>query len=175
MLHVLRSKRQPCYNEFLMYYYSPTHGKVDLATLREIVSRYMSEGSKENYQIIVGTDSQKIKSGNGYDFVSALVVHRLGRGGIYFWRRELYEKTVNLKERMYREALMSLEVSEGFVELLRSNGVSRFNIQIHIDIGKNGKTKDLIQEITGMIRSSGYDVKIKPDSFGASKVADRHT
>ncbi len=158
-----------------MYYYSPTHGKVDLATLREIVSRYMSEGSKENYQIIVGTDSQKIKSGNGYDFVSALVIHRVGNGGIYFWRRELYEKTVNLKERMYREALMSLEVSEGFVELLRSNGISRFNIQIHIDIGKNGKTKDLIQEITGMIRSSGYDVKIKPDSFGASKVADRHT
>ena len=158
-----------------MYYYSPTHGKVDLATLREIVSRYMSEGLKENYQIIVGTDSQKIKSGNGYDFVSALVIHRVGNGGIYFWRRELYEKTVNLKERMYREALMSLEVSEGFVELLRSNGISRFNIQIHIDIGKNGKTKDLIQEITGMIRSSGYDVKIKPDSFGASKVADRHT
>ena len=76
---------------------------------------------------------------------------------------------------MYREALMSLEVSEGFVELLRSNGISRFNIQIHIDIGKNGQTRDLIQEITGMIRSSGYDVKIKPDSFGASKVADRHT
>lgn len=158
-----------------MHYYSPTHGKVDLPTLREIVSRYMSEGSKENYQIIVGTDSQKLKSGTGYDFVSALVVHRLGHGGIYFWRRELYEKTVSLKERMYREALMSLEVSEGFVELLRSNGISRFNIQIHIDIGKNGQTRDLIQEITGMIRSSGYDVKIKPDSFGASKVADRHT
>ncbi len=158
-----------------MYYYSPTHGKVDLATLRNIVSRYMSQGTKENYQIIVGTDSQKIKSGAGYDFVSAFVVHRIGHGGIYFWRRELYDKKVSLKERMYREAIMSLEVSEGFVELLQINGISRFNIQIHIDIGKNGETRDLIQEITGMIRSSGYDVKIKPDSFGASKVADRHT
>lgn len=158
-----------------MYYYSPTHGKVDLATLRKIVSDYMSKGNKDNYQIIVGTDSQKIKSANGYDFVSALVVHRIGNGGIYFWRRELFEKTVSLKERMYREALMSLQVSEGFVELLQHNGISRFNIQIHIDIGKNGETRDLIQELTGMIRSNGYDVKIKPDSFGASKVADRHT
>ncbi|PJC83188.1 hypothetical protein CO006_00795, partial [Candidatus Roizmanbacteria bacterium CG_4_8_14_3_um_filter_35_14] len=24
-------------------------------------------------------------------------------------------------------------------------------------------------------RGSGYEVKIKPDSYGASKVADRHT
>ncbi len=158
-----------------MHYYSPTHGKVDLQELKRIVSVYMATGNKNDYQIIVGTDSQKIKSGNGYDFVSALVVHRIGGGGIYFWRRELFGKTISLKERMYREALMSLEVSEGFVELLRHNGISKFNIQIHIDIGRNGETRDLIQELTGMIRSSGYEVKIKPDSFGASKVADRHT
>lgn len=158
-----------------MHYYSPTHGKVDLQELKRIVSVYMATGNKNDYQIIVGTDSQKIKSGNGYDFVSALVVHRIGGGGIYFWRRELFDKTISLKERMYREALMSLEVSEGFVELLRHNGISKFNIQIHIDIGRNGETRDLIQELTGMIRSNGYDVKIKPDSFGASKVADRHT
>ncbi len=158
-----------------MYYYSPTYGKVDLNKLREIVSGYMAKCKKDNYQIIVGTDSQKIKSGNGYDFVSALIVHNIGNGGIYFWRRELFGKTISLKERMYREALMSLEVSEGFVHLLKDNGVTRFNIQIHIDIGHNGETRDLIQELTGMIRSNGYDVKIKPDSFGASKVADRHT
>ena len=95
-----------------MYYYSPTHGKVDLATLREIVSRYMSQGTKENYQIIVGTDSQKIKSGAGYDFVSAFVVHRIGHGGIYFWRRELYDKKVSLNMNLNIESRNSVSLEK---------------------------------------------------------------
>lgn len=33
----------------------------------------------------------------------------------------------------------------------------------------------MITEVVGMIRGSGYDVKIKPQSYGASKVADRYT
>ena len=50
----------------------------------------------------------------------------------------------------------------------------KYDIEIHVDIGNNGKTKNLISEIVGMVRSSGYTVKIKPDAFGASNVADRH-
>ncbi len=155
-------------------YHSPTYGEVDLYRLKEIVTRYMSQSHKGRYQIIVGTDSQKIK-GNGYDFITAFIVHHVGFGGIYFWRREQVRKTISLKERIYQEAIMSLETSESFVAFFKSNGISRYNIQIHVDIGKDGDTRELIQEVTGMIRGSGYEVKIKPDSFGASKVADRHT
>jgi len=32
----------------------------------------------------------------------------------------------------------------------------------------------MISEVTGMVRGSGFEVKIKPDAYGASKVADRH-
>ena len=70
---------------------------------------------------------------------------------------------------------MSLETSENFINFFRVNGISRYNIQIHVDIGHNGETRDMITEVVGMIRGSGYDVKIKPDSYGASKVADRYT
>ena len=157
-----------------IYYHSPTYGKVDLFRLKEIVTNYMAQDKKGLYQIIVGTDSQKIKS-NGYDYITALIVHHVGFGGIYFWRREQVKKMVSLKERIYQEAIMSLETSESFVAFFKSNGISRYNIQIHVDIGKKGDTRELIQEVTGMIRGSGYEVKIKPDAFGASKVADRHT
>jgi len=155
-------------------YHSPTHGKVDLNGLKKIVSSFMAADKKANYEIIVGSDSQKIKSG-AYDFVSALIIHRIGAGGIYFWKRQVYEKKMSLKERIYSEATMSLETSENFVQFFKTNGISKYNIQIHVDIGKNGETRTLITEVVGMIRSSGYEVKIKPDSYGASKVADRHT
>ena len=49
------------------------------------------------------------------------------------------------------------------------------SIEIHLDIGTNGDTKDLIREVVGMVVGSGFDARIKPDSFGASKVADRFT
>lgn len=153
---------------------SPTHGQVDLEKLKNIVSSYMAVDKKAKYEIIVGTDSQKMEKG-GYDFVSALVIHRIGFGGIYFWKRVIDKKKMALKERIYREATMSLETSENFVTLFKMNGISRYDIQIHVDIGPNGETKDMISEISGMIRGSGYEVKIKPYSYGASKVADRYT
>ncbi len=155
-------------------YQSPTHGKVDLENLKKIISSFMAQDKKATYEIIVGSDSQKIKTGS-YDFVSALIIHRVGAGGIYFWKRQIYTKKISLKERIYMEATMSLTTSENFVKFFKTNGISKYNIQIHVDIGKNGETRNLITEVVGMIRGSGYEVRIKPDSYGASKVADRYT
>lgn len=157
-----------------MFYNSPTYGKVTLDRLKEIVSSFMAGDKKASYEVIVGSDSQKVKK-DVYDFVSALIVHRIGFGGIYFWKREVTARKISLKERIYQEATMSLITSENFVKFFKTNGISKYNIQIHVDIGHNGETRELITEVVGMIRSSGYDVKIKPLSYGASKVADRYT
>lgn len=134
----------------------------------------MAADKKAKYEIIVGSDSQKV-SDNVYDFVSALIIHKIGAGGIYFWKREVHDKKISLKERIYQEATMSLQTSEHFVTFFRQNGIAKYDIQIHVDIGPNGATREMITEVTSMVRGSGYDVKIKPDSFGASKVADRYT
>ncbi len=155
-------------------YHSPTHGIVDLDRLKNIISTFMAQDKKARYEIIVGTDSQKVKK-DSYDFVSALIVHRVGFGGIYFWKRQVIDRKVSLKERIYQEATMSLQTSENFIHFFKVNGISKYNIQIHVDIGHNGETRDMITEVVGMVRGSGYDVKIKPDSYGASKVADRYT
>ncbi|NTU46827.1 hypothetical protein HGA88_04345 [Candidatus Roizmanbacteria bacterium] len=157
-----------------MFYNSPTYGKVPLERLKDVVFDYMSKDTTSSYKIIVGSDSQKVVN-NVYDFVNAIVIHRVGSGGIYFWLRTVVTQTMSLKERMYREATMSLETSEKLVELFKEKGILRYNIEIHVDIGNNGKTRVLINELTAMIRGSGYEVKIKPDSFGASKVADKYT
>ncbi len=48
-------------------------------------------------------------------------------------------------------------------------------MEIHVDVGNNGPTRSLIKEIVGMIEGMGFVAKVKPDSFGASRVAHRHT
>lgn len=159
---------------YLFMYHSPTYGKINLNELKKIISNFMAADKKARYEVIVGTDSQKVGK-DRYDFVSALIVHRVGSGGIYFWKRELIERKISLKERIYQEAIMSLQTSENFVNFFKTNGISKYDIQIHVDIGHKGETRELISEVVGIIRGSGYKVKIKPESYGASKVADRYT
>ncbi|MFY9360598.1 MAG: ribonuclease H-like YkuK family protein, partial [Limnochordia bacterium] len=39
----------------------------------------------------------------------------------------------------------------------------------------NGATKSLVKEVVCMVNGSGFLCKVKPDSYGASSVADRYT
>lgn len=137
---------------------------------------YMLEDQKRNYTIVIGTDSQQyLKT----DFVVAIVIHRVGAGGRYFWVRDQRENIYSLRQRIYLEALKSLEVAEimtkSIYKLLENEKDCRFNIEIHVDIGENGKTRDMIKEVVGMIRGNGFEVKTKPLAYGAFVVADRHT
>ena len=48
-------------------------------------------------------------------------------------------------------------------------------VSIHIDAGNSpkGKTKDLVNFVTGWVRATGFNCTIKPDSYAASSVADK--
>lgn len=153
---------------------SPTLGSLELAQVRERILEFLSQEPEYKYQLVVGTDSQP-HNGSGVDFVTAIVVHRVGQGGIYFWKRVVNKKTYVLRARMYEEAALSLEMAETVLALLHKDGVTRYDVEIHVDIGKFGDTREMISEIIGMIRGSGYRVKMKPESYAASKVADRYT
>ncbi len=153
---------------------SPSWGTLNLAQVREKVLKFMEAQPEHKYRLVIGSDSQN-KNGSETDFVSAIVVHRLGRGAIYFWQRRVDKKRYVLRQRIYEEATLSLALADKFLEITRHDGISRFDVEIHVDIGEYGETKTMIDELVGMIRGSGFRVRIKPDSYGASKVADRHT
>ena len=100
----------------------------------------------------------------------------MGGGGIYFWKGYKKTRPYTLKERIYEEALTSLEFANEFIFHLKgAEELLQIGLEIHVDIGENGKTREMIAEVVAMIKGNGYEVKTKPDSFGASKVADRHT
>lgn len=156
-----------------MNYHSYTYGDLSLMQVRERISEFMKEEKGPQYQVIIGTDSQQHNGST--DFVTAIVIHRIGHGGIYFWSRTIDQKKRVLKQRIFEEAAQSLTVAQGLMEEFKKNGILKLDFTIHVDVGQRGPTREILSEVVAMIRSSGFDVKTKPDSYGASKVADRHT
>jgi uncharacterized protein len=157
---------------------SPSQGEVGLEKMVNIISSFISEQPGAFYRVVIGSDSQAKRS-NGdseVDFVTAVVVHRIGRGAKYFWRKEKQKGTIILRDKIYTETLMSLKLAEDLVPLLRKNITpAKYDLEIHIDVGPLGPTREMIREVVGMVTGSGYVAKTKPDSWGASKVADKHT
>jgi predicted RNase H-related nuclease YkuK (DUF458 family) len=103
------------------------------------------------------------------------VVHRLGKGARYFYHRRSQRRIVHLRQRIFFEASLSLGLAGRIAERFAQDGHAGLDVEIHLDVGPNGDTRDLIREIVGMVTGSGFDAKIKPESFGATKVADKYT
>ena len=152
---------------------SPTYGQLDFAKMVEKVAQYMEEMPYQKYRVVIGSDSQ-VHNHSEVDFVSAVIVHRVGSGGIYFWAREKIKKPYVLRERIYEEATRSMALAEEFLQGFKDN-VLEYDLEIHVDVGRLGETRAMINEVVGMIRGSGFKVKIKPEAYGAQSVADRHT
>ncbi len=152
---------------------SPTYGELDWQeTLSQMVA-YIGQDVSGQYELIIGTDSEARNNGHA-DFVSALIVHKNKSGGIYFWGRQTKEHLYSLKQRILLEANTSLILAQKLVGDFAALGLLDLNLEIHVDVGPNGPTRELISEIVGMIRANGFRVATKPSSWGASHVADRH-
>jgi uncharacterized protein len=152
---------------------SPTHGPLDFDQVLVKLLEYVGNEPGLEYELIIGTDS--MPTGKEAEFVSAIVVHRKSRGGIYFWSKRHETSLHTLRQRIFQEALYSLRLAEQLIESLKARNVPDFNLTIHVDVGPNGETKKMLHEIVGMIKGNGFAVKTKPDSYGASSIADRHT
>ena len=134
------------------------------------------------YKVTIGTDSERLADGRA-DFVSAIVVHRVGRGGRYFWRRFELGKFHTLRDRIVREVLLSLDLGKAvLLELQKLSPVEgpgaqvvpQWEFEIHIDVGERGETRVMIQEVVGMVRAHNFEAIVKPGSYAASNVADRY-
>ncbi len=153
---------------------SPTYGQLNFSEVVGSITNYIEAQPEFKYKVIVGSDSEVENDGH-VDYVTAVAVHRVGAGGVYYWQKNVGEKCFTLRERIYNEALMSLDFAKKLLSAFQVQGILELGLEIHVDVGTKGETRLIINEIVGMVRSSGFLIKTKPDSFGASKVADRHT
>jgi predicted RNase H-related nuclease YkuK (DUF458 family) len=151
---------------------NPTRGPLNFEQMFGDIVAYIQEAPEDRYKLIIGTDSQL---GDDVCFVTAVVVHRKGKGGRYYYRRDHERINRSLRQRIFYETARSLDVASRLAAKLAENGHADLNVEIHCDVGRNGETKDLIREVVGMVVGSGFDARIKPDSYGASCVADKYT
>lgn len=158
-------------------FFSPTKGALTIEGVVKEITSYLDEDPDRIYKIVIGTDSQN--QSDLSDFVTAVVIHRIGSGGRYFWQKNTKQKMVNLRQRIYEEVNFSLIMAQDLIAHLKSflseQSLLSKGLEIHVDIGENGETKEMIKEVVGMVRGNGFNVKTKPEAYGASKVADKHT
>ena len=151
---------------------SPSKGKLHFNQVVDDLIAFINADPSSQYTVIVGTDSEQ--SRQLAEFVSVVLVHRVGKFGRYFWQRD-QAKVFDRHDRILKEAYRSLELAQRIVDALRERLSERlYDFEIHLDIGQNGPTKTMIQEIVGLIVGNGFKAKIKPDSYAANKVADKH-
>lgn len=153
-----------------MLFNSSDNKKLGLKKLIGEIFNFIQEKPTSTYKLVIGTDS--LNTADHSDFVTAIIILRIGNGGRYFWRRIKDKNFKSLRERIYKEVYLSLEIGQQLLKLLEKNKFYNFDLEIHVDVGQNGETRNLINEVTGLVRGCGFLVKTKPESFAASNVAD---
>lgn len=160
------------------HFHSPTKGVMSMAEVIGDISDFVHAQPQSFYRLVIGTDSQAhvVNGKNEIDFVTALIVHRQGKGARYYWRKEKAFKKPVLREKIYTETTISLAIAEAVVpDLRKAVSPVKYDLEIHVDVGSLGPTREMIREVVGMVNGNGYTAKTKPESWGASTVADKHT
>lgn len=192
-LQKMEQQNEPKFN-------SPTHGKTSFTEVVYSLADYMEDAPKEKYQVIIGSDSRtnNLENTHKVDFITAIVIHRLGMGGRYFWRKETKDNIYTLRQKIYEETNLSLATAQKLLNSLNNylqneknnsrpsrqkksgrpgsnNAMPQYELEIHVDIGQDGPTREMIKEIVGMVNGFGFHARTKPESYAASKVADKYT
>lgn len=155
-----------------MYFNSPTYGKVDLINIVKLITNYINKNPTEQYLIIIGSDSQTYYQTTTY--TSVIVIHHVGNGGIYFYRN-VKEKIMPIKQRLINETNKSLELALKLNKKLPIFKNTKMEIHCDLSSKENNKSNSVVKQIIGMLKGCGFKYKIKPDAYGASSVADKHS
>jgi len=149
-----------------------TSGSNKNITFYEILQKIKLHHQK-NGQVFVGTDSS-VNAGRCI-FITSIVL--LGadkqKGGIYFYNKEKFNEPERFYNRILREVEKSINVAIKITEVCPS-----VNLEVHLDVSpeeKNEKTSQMAKMLMGYATGSGFKCKVKPESFAATTVADRHT
>lgn len=163
---------------------SHTHGVLDIYQIITKIKEFLEEDPNSEYSLVIGSDShEKIDSdskngGRQINLVTAILIHRKGFGGKYFWRKKHQNNIHSLRDKIYAETITSLTFASIFVPLFKKhlNGQApNYNLEIHVDVGEHGDTRNMIKEVVGMVTGNGFVAKTKPEAYAASYVADKHT
>lgn len=125
-------------------------------------------------EIAVGTDSQH--RGKYLFYITVIALWERGKGGTYYYKSEYVRRhsygESNQKMRMFEEVSRTLEVANLITEQTGIKPICHVDASLPI---KKEYTSSFSEQLKGYVISSGYDCVLKPESYAANCIADRHT
>lgn len=114
----------------------------------------------------VGTDSKQ-RSYHA-DYVTAVAVVHPGSGGRVFYRRARDGRSPSLSHKLFQETHLSLEVAQA----LERAGLRP--VVVHVDANDDLRhlSSRYVAALSGMVVGYGFQVRVKPQSWCATHVAD---
>lgn len=165
-------------------FYNLSEQHMDFETVFARICSFIQNDPRNLYRLSIGTDSQVHQKVTR--FITAIHLHRVGKGAWGCLRHLAVKRTPpTLREKIYLETQFSQEIAYLFTaghiqklwDLLHpySEEGAAFVMEIHLDIGRDGLTKEFILDMTNKIKAMGLTPKIKPDAYAASSYANRYT
>ena len=133
----------------------------------EDVVDFVRDHARDGQVVHLGTDS--LQRTRHTRFVTVVAILTPGRGGRAIWTRDTRPRIVSLRERLLREVWLSVELG------LTLSPVVPGPLHVHIDANPiaQHKSSAYVQELVGLVVSQGFRAVIKPESWAASRAADR--
>jgi predicted RNase H-related nuclease YkuK (DUF458 family) len=146
-------------------YYRPDFPKISICNSVDKIDTSIANGSLPAVYM------------NFWDFLFFCKGSRLTNKKKDFLKNRIIERKMEFHERIFLEVTESLEISKRLLKILNEKKlVEKFKeLEIHIDAGNRGKTKEILTALKGMVLGCGFTCKVKPESCGASKVADKYS
>lgn len=164
-------------------FFSPTKGHIDFETVIRNIANEILQHRGDRFVVSVGTDSEHLQE--VIKFVSVLVLWKVGHGA-KCWRvvnesfaNKKIERGAAMRDRIFQEIMLTGTLAQETRSALAQHwgGELPMNIEVHADVGENGGTSVMMREVIGMLRGYGFDdaqIKVKPESYAASSVADHY-
>ncbi|MBU7591900.1 ribonuclease H-like YkuK family protein [Metabacillus halosaccharovorans] len=165
-------------------FYNVSEKRMSFQTVLERIKGFMLKDPRSEYVLSIGSDSHVHQTET--KFITAVHLHRVGKGAWGCLKNHTVKRPItSIREKISMETALSQEIAYYFISkyLMELSDIlipfadegADLIFEIHLDIGRRGVTKELIQEMTGRIEAMGIEAKIKPESYTAFSYANRYT
>lgn len=124
-------------------------------------------------EVHIGSDSQQF--GKDTEYVTVVIMHRVGKGGRVFFCRERIPRVKELRERLWKEVWRSTELAMELTttpDIGKSKEIKVTAIHIDANIDPKHKSSKYVEELAGLAMGQGFSAIVKPEAWAASHAAD---
>lgn len=155
--------------------YFQTFKKIDgtkIENVAEYIDDYILKFPDEEFEIFIGTDSQKVRKRNLIWYSTVICIYRKGKGAHLIYTKEKRQDIVGIKNRLKEEVNYSI----GLAVFLRDNEIlyDKNVVKLHLDLSPEieNESNKVLKEMTGWVKGMGFEYRIKPESCASSYAAD---